>query len=230
MSQQQQIVPWSYSAISAFETCPRQYEAKWVTKEVPYQETPETRWGNDVHNALERYIRDGEPMPSNMTQYKKFADAVLARPGEVIAEEGVALTWDLKEVSWFTKKTAKNPVWFRTKIDVTILNGDTAEILDWKTGKRKDDLDQLKLYALVAFIRYPQVQTVKTGFVWLKEGKLSGPFRFSRKGFDALMEHWMEKYEALEEAHKTGNFPPQPSGLCHGWCPVTSCPHWRPKK
>jgi len=53
-----------------------------------------------------------------------------------------------------------------------IVDGATATILDYKTGNRKLDNDQLKLFALLGFIHFPQVDEIKTGYIWLKSGKL----------------------------------------------------------
>ena len=228
------VVPWSYSAMNTFETCPRQYQAKHVTKEVPFVQNAAAKWGDDVHKALEENIKSGTPLPSNMTMYQRFLDAIKVRAsqlrGELIAEQPVALTKDLQQVSWFTRKTAKNPVWFRLKVDVTIRKQKYAELFDWKTGKKKDDPDQLHLYALVAFIIYPDVEEVKVGYVWLKDGEITPPVTYRRDQFADMLDYWTSKYEVLEQAWVLDDFPPRPSGLCNGWCEVTSCHHWRPKR
>jgi len=228
------IVNWSYSAMNTFETCPRQYQAKYVTKEVPYVQNAPAKWGDDVHKALENNIKSNTPLPGNMVMYQRFLDAIKVRSsqirGTLIAEQPVALTKDLKQVSWFTKKTAENPVWFRLKVDVSIVAGDYAELFDWKTGKMKDDPDQLHLYAMVAFIIYPDVKEVKVGYVWLKEGKITAPVAYTRDQLPQMLDYWNAKYEILEEAWIRDDFPPRPSGLCHGWCEVKSCPHWKPKR
>lgn len=225
----ERIISWSYSAMNTFETCPRQYEAKYVTKEVPFVQNEAAKWGDEVHKALETCIKYGGDLPSNMRMYQPYLDAVRRRAdalgAELIAERPVALTRDLKQVNWFTKKTAKNPVWFRLKVDVTIKRGDYAELLDWKTGKKKDDPDQLHLYALVAFLTDQQLETVRVGYVWLKDGSITPPVEYKRGDVPEMLEYWEQKYERLEKAYEFGDFPPKPSGLCHGWCEVTSCRH-----
>lgn len=228
------VVPWSYSAMNTFDTCPRQYKAKYVTKEVPYVQNAAAKWGDDVHKALENNIKTGIPLPSNMVMYQRFLDAVKVRAaqlrGDLIAEQPVALTKDLKQVSWFTKKNAKDPVWFRLKVDVSIVKERYAELFDWKTGKMKEDPDQLHLYALVAFIIYPKVDEVRVGYIWLKDGVLTPPTKYTRDMLPEMLQYWTDKYEVLEQAWVLDNFPPKPSGLCAGWCEVTSCQHWRQKR
>lgn len=225
----EKVIPWSYSAMNTFETCPRQYYAKYVTKEVPFVQNAAAKWGDDVHKALEEAIKLNRPLPANMAMYQKFLDTVKLRArnlnAKLIAEQPIALTRDLKQISWFTKRTAEVPVWFRLKVDVTTVVGDYAELLDWKTGKKKDDPDQLHLYALVAFILYPKVNVVNAGYVWLKDGEFTPPVRYTRDQFADMLEYWVQKYETLEESYIRDDFPPKPSGLCHGWCEVTSCRH-----
>jgi hypothetical protein len=234
MSEEAPVVSWSYSAMNTFDTCPRMYQAKYVTKEVPYVQNASAKWGDDVHKALEDNIKVGKPLPSNMAMYQRFLDAVKFRAdkigGELVAEQQVALTKDLHAVSWFTKKTAKTPVWFRTKIDVVLHASGYGEVYDYKTGKRKFDKDQLHLYALVAFILYPDMNRLKAGFIWLKDGVIDKPVEYTRDMLPDMLKYWHERYDILEEAWILDDFPPKPSGLCHGWCEVTSCPHWQPKR
>ena len=45
--------PWSYSALTSYETCPKRYQLTRVTKQVTEPQTEATRWGNEVHKALE---------------------------------------------------------------------------------------------------------------------------------------------------------------------------------
>lgn len=234
MIEEPSVISWSYSAMNTLDTCPRQYKAKYVTKEVPYVQNAAAKWGDDVHVAFEQNIKTGKPLPSNMAMYQRFLDAVKVRAGQLrgdlIAEQPVALTRDLQQVSWFTKKSSKTPVWFRIKVDVSIVKETYAELFDWKTGKMKDDPEQLHLYALVAFIIYPKVERVRVGYVWLKDGVITPPTEYTRDQFPEMLKYWVDKYEVLEQAWVYDNFPPKPSGLCRGWCEVESCEHWQPKR
>lgn len=220
-----EIVPWSFSKMMTFETCPRQYEAKYVLKSVPFVQNEAAKWGDDVHKALENNLRYGMEMPSNMAMYQRFADAVRRFSGEIVAERQVAVNPHLMETGYFD-----GDVWVRAKIDVTIINGNKAKVLDWKTGKMKDDPKQLMFYALLVFIMHPQVEEVQAGFVWLKDGVVTPPATFRKEQFGQMLSMWVSKYNALKEAHNIGVFPPRPSGLCKGWCEVTSCEHWEPKR
>ena len=47
------VMSQSHTSMSCFATCPRQYEAKYVTKEVKFEQGEAAAWGDEVHKALE---------------------------------------------------------------------------------------------------------------------------------------------------------------------------------
>ena len=68
MSEQQ--VRWSHSALKDFEGCARRYHEVKVLKKYPFQETDATRYGVQVHEAIEHYIKDGTPIPPQYAQFQ----------------------------------------------------------------------------------------------------------------------------------------------------------------
>lgn len=230
------IIAVSHSALQCFDTCPRQYEARYVTKECPFVQSAEAKWGDDVHNALERSGRDGVPLPPNMAQYAPHLQALMRRPGDKVFEGNVALDIDGKPCSYFAKTPDKqNLVWMRGKIDVVNLRRDLgrAEVFDWKTGKVKNDPSQLVLYALFVFKHHPEVEEVRAGYSWIAEPverAFTAPVNFYRRQEQAIERQYRDKYDTIQHATEVGKFPPRPSGLCNGWCPVTSCEYHREGK
>lgn len=97
------------------------------------------------------------------------------------------------------------------------------------TGKRKPNSRQLKLFALLVFMHHPQINTVKTEFVWLKTGERDAE-TYTRDQEAELWQEFVPSLARFKAAFKAEVFPPRTSGLCNGWCPVTQCPHWKPKK
>jgi hypothetical protein len=58
--------------------------------------------------------------------------------------------------------------WVRGIADLLIVDGDTAYIVDYKTGKPTyADPNQLKLMALMVFANFPAVQKIKSGLMFL---------------------------------------------------------------
>ncbi len=216
----------SHTSISTFTTCPRQFEAKYITKEVKFEETDATRWGNLVHKSLEEYLLHGTPIPPNVP-YQKFADWVKNRPGTLYIERSFGMREDLTAADYWDKTA-----WIRAKVDVLIIRpcGTIAEVFDWKTGKMKLDSTQLLLYALMVMAEFPDVKEVKCGNIWLATGTLPAPIGYFRINRDALANSFRDKYARVASAFDLGVFVPTPSGLCNGWCQVTRCEHWKPKR
>ena len=163
---------WTYSRLDSFTNCPRAFYHKSVVKDVVDPPTVHTEWGTKVHEALEHAVRDGVPLPEGMTQWQPIADKFRSAPGDKLLEYKFAVGRDLQPAEWGAS-------WSCGIADGVILNGKKAITYDWKTGKRKPT-DQLSLYAAYIFAHWPQVETVTTSFVWLKESKLDND-RFERK-------------------------------------------------
>jgi hypothetical protein len=238
------VVPASHSSMDAYSTCPKQFYEVRIAKKWPQQESPEMKWGNDVHKALENNIKYKRPLPAAMAMYQWGLDLLAnVKPDtKVNAELDVAVTRDLMPTGFWD-----NDCYLRGKIDVLAINGEqTAAVnLDWKTGKTKPNSKQLLLSTLMCFGKYPHLEKVKTGFVWLPEAdpaKRLTQKLYSRVGdqkllsqddkgkmivnsFDELWEPFHEKVSEMEWSLQHDTWPANPSGLCKQWCPVLTCPH-----
>lgn len=207
-------VAWSYSVLTAFETCPRRYKLTKVTKEVVEPQTEATIHGNAVHKALELNVAKGTPLPDKFKQYEPFTQAVIRSEGVKRAEMKFGLTKQLTPTTFFAKD-----VWLRGVFDLVVERPKTAIILDWKTGKPKPDSDQLKLFAAAAFTLMPRLETVRTGFAWLAHNKLDTE-TFTKDDVPELWSEFKPRVARINIAVENDQFPPKPSGLCKNWCPV----------
>lgn len=212
---------WSFSRMKGFETCPKQYYHVNVLKQFPFQETEATRYGTEFHKAAEDFMRDGTPIPERFAFAKPALDALAAKPGERHCELKMGLRQDLTPCGFFDKD-----VWFRGIVDLLIIDGEKAFIVDYKTGKsaRYADTGQLQLMALSVFAHFPQVTRVKAGLVFVIAEKFV-PADFNVSDRDTLWAPWIKKYARMEKAHETDVWNPVPSGLCKKHCPVLECPH-----
>ena len=95
--------PWSYSALTAYETCPKRYQLTRVTKQVVEAQTEATIWGNEVHKALELFAKGQKPLPETMADYGKYVRKILAIDGKRVIEERVALTSHFRKTTWMAK-------------------------------------------------------------------------------------------------------------------------------
>lgn len=216
---------WSYSALTSFETCPKRHYLTRVSKEVVEPETDALRWGNNVHKALELRATEGKPLPVGMTQWEPIVARLLAKHeeqgGELLVERQIALNAKLQETEWFAKD-----VWVRGVVDVGLTKPGNTQVLalDYKTGKQKHDMDQLRLFAALLMHTFPDADIVHTGYVWLKTRKTTRE-RFHRDDLGSLWGEFIPRVNRLEQAYNENKWPAKPSGLCRAWCPCTSCEH-----
>lgn len=208
---------WSFSAYEAYNTCPKQFQEVKLLKN--YVEVPKEAqlWGTRVHEALEVAVRDGVPLPEGMQQWQELADKLRLRDAQVLCELELGITKELKATDFHA-----DDVWCRGIIDYACLGPTTALALDYKTGKRKLT-DQLKLMALLMFAHYQELQTVHTGFVWLKFDSRIDSDTFHRKDIVKLWKDFMPRLQQMRESEKLGLYPSKKSGLCRNHCVVTSC-------
>lgn len=232
-------LPWSHTALSDYITCPKQYFHKRVAKDVVDVQNEAALWGDRVHKALEAAIKAGpgyqaslEAAGEGMDKYAPLVRSILSMPHDVILpEQQLAITSNLTPCDWFDSR-----VWCRGIVDVLVLLGDRAYAADWKTGKRKlkwgtsqvDDR-QLKLFALLIFLHYPQVRTVKTEYVWVAAG-MSDAATYHREQEGELWQEFLPDLARYKASFKAQMWPAKKSGLCNGWCPVKTCPNWAPPK
>ncbi len=205
---------WSYSSLQSFETCPRRHNLTKIAKVIKEPQTEATIHGNEVHKALEVAVRDGTPLAKKYEQYVPLVQAVVKAPGVKHTEFKFGLTRQFTPTGFFDRD-----VWCRGVLDLRVVGKDTVTVLDWKAGRPKSDLDQLKLFAGAAFALHPQINTVKTGYAWLAYNKLDTE-TFERADVPSIWQEFLPRVQRMDEMIAKADFPPKPSGLCRAWCPV----------
>ena len=206
---------WSYSSLTAYETCPRRYKLTRITKEISEPQTEATVHGNEVHKALELHVAGQAHLPDKYKRFIPIVNQIKTSPGRKLVEQKWAVNQRLQPVDFFAKDA-----WARGVFDVAILRKSTGFVLDYKTGKPKPDSDQLKLFAAAAFSHYPFLNSVKTGYIWLAYNKLEQE-QYSRSEAPLIWQEFLPRVMRGEKSIKDDSFPPRPSGLCEKWCPVT---------
>jgi hypothetical protein len=217
---------WSHSAVADYLGCPYRYAARRFFCNVVDEKTEESLWGDRVHKGLEERIRDKKPLPEGMEQYENWCRVLEQLPGKFYFELELAVDGRLEPCGWFDKNA-----YGRVRIDLLILNEEekTAIVIDYKTGKMKDDAEQLRLSCWFLSKMYPWIETFKYRYIWLKVNKPTGG-EMNRREAMAIFTGTVETLKKMEQAWIDEDFPMNPSGLCHGWCPVNECPHWRKKR
>ena len=200
----------SYSAVKTFNTCPRQYEALYVLRNVPRKSSPALEKGIAWHEAMERGVRDGALLPSHLTHWQPLTNMLHAAGAE--AEIQLAVTHG-KAPTDFTA----GDVWIRGAIDVRLTAPGKVVMLDWKTGKVYPDSLQADFYATMQWAQTPGVK-VEFHFTYL-EHKRTVPVEVDKKAPDRV-------YAAVERIENTKVFHPRPCFACK-FCPVSTCEYWK---
>jgi hypothetical protein len=222
---------WSHSALDKFESCPRQYHETAILKRWPYSATAEMDWGKYVHKAFENYLLYATPLPAALLMHQDFLDRFKAMPGELAGEERIALDTKLRACPYFLSRDDPRQVWYRGQVDARKRNlaAGTSHLLDHKTGKVKNDFTQLKSFAMFEFLTQPAIHTCTVEYYWTQIKGAAGE-TYTRAQLPELIAFFAAKLHPFADAFLTNTWTPKTSGLCNGWCPVTTCEFWKPKR
>lgn len=203
----------SPTSLQTFLTCPKQYHAKYVTKEVKFKQNAYAIFGDLVHKSIEDYLKDNTPLPSILEPMKPFLDKMLHC--FVGAETKLAVDKEGNAVDFFDKAAYQ-----RCIVDAIVGNPDDYIIcIDWKTGKKRDAQTQHDFIKKCAKAKFPNAK-ITTFFIYLFMGE-SDRQEYNGEPLSSLG----DKMNQLVGAYATDTFQPRPSGLCKKWCDVLSCPY-----
>lgn len=223
--------PWSHSALECHNNCPEQYHHKYVLKDLPAEEkSAEQNWGIFVHQKFEDYLNSkpgDRELPIDLRIHQPYLDHLLSVEGILWAERKVALgVKPFGPCGYFADN-----VWWRGVIDATVVEREDARTLiaDYKTGKKKDDWTQLALSAVWVLYNHPEVNLINAQFYWCVDQTVTKKV-WGRSEMDMLVGMFAPKLQAYVYSFKNDVWPKKQTGLCHGWCPVTTCEFWQPKR
>lgn len=185
------IPSWSYSKLGDFEKCKFLCWLKHDQK-IPEPERPlpegKSEHANDrgtrIHTECELYINGthDDIGPEATKHFGPQIDLlrVLHEDGLVSLEGEWGMNRDWEPTDW---KTA----WLRLKLDAMVMHDEkTATVIDFKTGRKFGNEikhgEQLALYQLVTFLRYPFLETVYAELWYLDTGDLTSVMYTRERG------------------------------------------------
>ena len=200
----------------------------YLDKNVPRGESESSLWGNRVHSAIEAFVKEGTPLPTDVTQaygsqlqhllpFLMQQPVVMVEPHLGINEQAEAVPPDHESC------------WVQGFIDIVAVNGAQAWIADWKTGKSAYPSDQLKLYAAMVFAAHQNVMTITVGYVRLQHNRVDS-MTYQRAQVEELLLPYRQSYARRLSAIASNNFPMLSNPLCRGWCDVKECPKYTEKR
>ena len=216
--------------LKAFENCPFKGYRMYIAKDLPRTKATEAMtWGQDVHKALDARISKDTPLPATMIQFEPMAAAIKSFPSampvevppHVYTEEKLGVNKSGQGVGFFD-----DDVFGRGVIDVLMVRAPIAVIVDWKTGKRREDPAELEIFAMLLQATRPHIATILGTYEWLQEGEVGKMYDLSDTG--TTWKAVNKQMQEITKMQKTLDFPKTPNPLC-GWCPVLDCVHNKSK-
>lgn len=212
---------WSFSGLKEYEQCPfKRYLNKVGGHRGP--QSPAANRGNEYHDAIEKYIdgRSGS-LPKIHEASRPFIDALRDRfaEGSIILEQNwyIDREWNTVDES---NVISSNDFWAIFIIDCFEFESKTSAcITDWKTGKSKNNemkhAEQLMLYSIAAFERFPDLEYIKVQCAYVDEGHISLQRGFNRKQVQLFKNQFAKRATIMTTATE---FLPKPSKFNCKWC------------
>jgi hypothetical protein len=215
------VTSWSFSALKTYQQCPFKLKCSRIDK-LPEPQSPQMLEGQRIHKLAEDYLNGAiAEVPEELKLFgddyrdlRQYGSEAVDGLGHVFAEYGAAFREDLSICEWWAKDA-----WLRVKLDALVLNYEggvpvSAVVVDLKTGKpRRDDKDQLSLFAFGVMLLYPTVEEVRSELWYCAGGELVNGVHL-RSGFEHLKKEWLDKAAPMLADEE---FLPTPNGLC-SWC------------
>lgn len=224
------VPSWSHSKLKDFDKCRHMFALKHLHK-IPEPERVlkpgQTEFANDrgtrIHEECELFI-DGTYDDLCPEASKHFADffcvlRAMHKDGIVIQEHEWGHDHDWEPTEW--KKA-----WLRLKLDAMVRISPTdAWVLDWKTGRKFGNevghMEQLQLYTLCAFLRNPELETVRAELIYIDQGERTS-VQMSRQQALRFKPNF-DKRGMLATSCEV--FPPNPNKYSCQWCPYKGTDH-----
>ena len=210
---------WSFSSLSVFEQCPYRSKLSKIDR-IPEPSGAAAERGSRIHLEIEEFIQ-GNSTDLSKDARKHFEHLIYEmraeyEAGKVRIEEDWGFTKEWEPVAdWEDPR-----LWTKAKLDVFYRTSpESASVKDWKTGRKFGNeikhAQQLQLYIIAAFLRYPELEIVHGEMVYLDKGeKLEAVY--TREEAMLFVDSWTRRGLKMTTATE---FNPKPSFEACRWCP-----------
>ena len=202
------IKSWSASRVFQFEECAAKLRYSAIDK-LPEPEDPDgpLARGKRIHAEGEHYLK-AKRAPQMPASYRYLADELRAlRKGKAISEEQWGFNSKWEPVSWWDAT-------IRMVIDAHRASKASVLVVDFKSGKpRQKDEDQVGLYAVGAFARYPKIKHVVGQLLYTDLGSII-QLEFNEAEMIRERNTWEQRAHRMMNDTK---LEPRPGYYCK-WC------------
>jgi hypothetical protein len=217
----------SHTMLKTFDNCPWKGFRMYISKDLPkLEQTREMQLGSAVHKALAAFISRGRPLPEEFRKYETLASPLGREQPSTFTELPLAVDRNGQPCGFFD-----DGVFCRGYGDVVVIRNNRAAVFDWKTGKKREDPDELRLHGMMLNASHPELKSIIGHYVWLKNVDLGVPSIGSAHDVSDTTATWQgleQQMDEIEHMLINNNFPKQPNPLC-GYCPVHDCEHNKAK-
>jgi len=223
----QTISAASYSRLNIYNQCKFRAKLAFIDKIPEPDRGPppkgKTEWPNDrgsrVHDEAEQYVkgeRDKVPVECKDFRHELNRLREMYQEGKVITEE----TWYFDDEWNPISGDNYDDIKLRIICDVTaFLDPKSGVIIDYKTGRKYGNevshAQQLQLYQLSAFIKYPDLEHINAEIYYFDQDELTS-MSFRRSQGIRFFKSWDMKFK---EMLSCTNFPPNANIHSCRWCP-----------
>jgi len=204
------VRPWSYSRLSTYEECPKQYWYSYVENIPGFrpQSTAANR-GSAIHAQGERYL---------LGELKIYPPEFQRVSGHLMGLKAKKATPELKLAvtdKWEPCDYKDPNAYLRGIIDVLYLEGENLHIEDFKTGQIYDSHPvQMENYVAIASAHYPQAAVFVTRLIYVDQGMVTSPKRTEAHRLKPIR---MLMDGRIKNAEDDTIFPTTPGQKCK-WC------------
>lgn len=208
-------IPLSYSAINDYLICPKRFYHNYLAKDIPketksFQQTS----GTLAHEALKKRIKIKEPLPAEFQHWEPMCQEIDAHPAPKYSELQLGIDENGSPCDFFAPQ-----VKLRGAIDLALVE-QACMLLDYKTGKPREDPLELYIQGLLIAARFPEVQKVSGAYVWLRENRMGPVYEVHLAPAWAKVTNIVKSMAARVPLL---NWPADDGPLC-AWCPVPKPP------
>jgi hypothetical protein len=205
--------PYSYSHLALYESCAAKHNYQRILGLKPPEDIthPAAMRGTMLHEACESFIAGTiTELPRELYQFRPVLEKLKAQGAR--SEVKVACTIDMQPCDYNDPNA-----YFYGIIDTLEITGTTAQVGDWKSGKKNDYSNQLAFYTLLLFINNPSIKDIVTRVRYIDLGISEPGLKYSRRDLPKL---W-EKYTRIVERMTSDRIrSPTPNEWCK-YCPYS---------
>jgi len=205
--------PWSYSRLSCYETCPKQFWYSYVENMPSFRpDSPAASRGKNIHLEGENYLLG--KLHIYPPSYQKVASHLMGlKSKHAMPEMKMAANDKWEAVDWKDESA-----YFRGIIDVHYEDdeGKTVAVEDFKTGQiYPEHTQQMEDYVALVASHYPEAEKFVTRLIYVDQGVITPPKVTEKARLKPIRLMLDGRINIAEE---DTIFPTKPNARQCGWC------------